>query len=113
MCIKRFHLLLILSDMLHTLTQIKPDPSGFADYSSVMFDFAITGKSIFFLAPDLARYEAERGFYFDSRAESPGPILDTAAELIDALTSLEQVTRTYTWKHAHGSSASTPLKMAG
>jgi CDP-glycerol glycerophosphotransferase len=33
------------------------------DYSSVMFDFSVTGKPIFFFTPDLDRYqEVLRGF---------------------------------------------------
>src|SRR5690606_29230843 len=36
------------------------------DYSSVMFDFTITGKPLYFLVPDLEHYRgALRGFYFD------------------------------------------------
>ena len=70
------------------------------DYSSVMFDFAITGKPILFLAPDLARYETERGFYFDFRADAPGPILNTSEEVVASLANLEHVTRTYAMKYA-------------
>ena len=69
------------------------------DYSSVMFDFAVTGKPILFLAPDLARYRAERGFYFDYEAEVPGPILKTDSEVIDALTRLDQITKTFAPKY--------------
>ncbi|MEY4648571.1 MAG: hypothetical protein RL009_987, partial [Actinomycetota bacterium] len=55
------------------------------DYSSVMFDYTVTGKPILFLAPDLERYRAERGFYLDYEAEVPGPIFKTADELTAAL----------------------------
>ncbi|WP_341394778.1 CDP-glycerol glycerophosphotransferase family protein [Arthrobacter sp. G119Y2] len=45
------------------------------DYSSAMFDFSVTGKPIYFLTPDLARYrDSERGFYFDFEAQAPGPL---------------------------------------
>jgi len=53
------------------------------DYSSAMFDFAVTGKPQVFLAPDLEEYrDRMRGFYFDFEAEAPGPIVADTAELI-------------------------------
>jgi CDP-glycerol glycerophosphotransferase len=56
------------------------------DYSSVMFDFAVTGKPMLFFAYDLERYGAEvRGLYLDLEAEAPGPVLRTSDEVIDAL----------------------------
>ena len=35
------------------------------DYSSVMFDFLITGKPCFLYVNDLAAYKSDRNFYFD------------------------------------------------
>ena len=58
------------------------------DYSSVMFDFSVTGKPMAFLVPDLAEYEGNRGFYFDFRAEAPGPLFASATELVTAIGSL-------------------------
>jgi CDP-glycerol glycerophosphotransferase len=56
------------------------------DYSSVMFDFAVTGKPMFFYMFDLASYRDDlRGFYFDLEAEAPGPVLTTEDDLIAAL----------------------------
>jgi CDP-glycerol glycerophosphotransferase len=56
------------------------------DYSSVMFDFAGTGRPIVFFTPDLAHYSADlRGFYFDLLAEAPGPVVSTREELLDAI----------------------------
>jgi CDP-glycerol glycerophosphotransferase len=53
------------------------------DYSSVMFDFTVTGKPLFFFVPDLAHYRDDlRGFYFDLLSAAPGPVLDDAAELV-------------------------------
>jgi CDP-ribitol ribitolphosphotransferase len=51
------------------------------DYSSVIYEFALLGRPIIFLAPDEGAYDQERGFYFDFRAEAPGPIVDTTAEV--------------------------------
>ena len=51
------------------------------DYSSVIFEFALLGRPIAFFAPDHEAYERERGFYFDYRAEGPGPVFQTTGEL--------------------------------
>jgi CDP-glycerol glycerophosphotransferase len=62
------------------------------DYSSVMFDFALTGKPMLFFTPDLRRYRDEvRGFYFDFEAHAPGPLLACDADVLDALTALDAV----------------------
>ena len=54
------------------------------DYSSVMFDYAITGRPIVFYAYDLDRFrDSIRGFYFDLFAEPPGPVVRTQEELFD------------------------------
>jgi CDP-glycerol glycerophosphotransferase len=64
------------------------------DYSSVMFDFAVTGKPILLFTYDLERYRDDlRGFYFDFEREAPGPLLATSAEVIDALEQLDEVRR--------------------
>ncbi len=58
------------------------------DYSSVMFDFSVTGKPMYFFTPDLAHYRDDlRGFYFDLLAVAPGPVLSDAAELVRAIRS--------------------------
>jgi CDP-ribitol ribitolphosphotransferase len=51
------------------------------DYSSVIYEFALLGRPIVFLAPDDGAYDEERGFYFDFRREAPGPIADTTEQL--------------------------------
>lgn len=56
------------------------------DYSSVMFDFSVTGKPMYFLVPDLEHYRgALRGFYFDLEARAPGPLVHSQDELVSAL----------------------------
>jgi CDP-glycerol glycerophosphotransferase (TagB/SpsB family) len=62
------------------------------DYSSTMFDFAITGKPLLFFPYDLADYRDRlRGFYFDLEDVAPGPIATTSAELLGALADLDTV----------------------
>jgi CDP-glycerol glycerophosphotransferase len=56
------------------------------DYSSVMFDFSVTGKPMYFLVPDMEHYRGQlRGFYFDLAAHAPGPVVRTQDELVEAL----------------------------
>jgi len=56
------------------------------DYSSVMFDFANTGRPILFFTYDLEHYrDTLRGFYFDFENEAPGPLLSTSDEVIGML----------------------------
>lgn len=69
------------------------------DYSSVMFDFSVTGKPMAFLVPDLAEYEANRGFYFDFRAEAPGPMFASATELVAEIGSLGDYSAKYAAWH--------------
>lgn len=53
------------------------------DYSSVMFDYSLLKRPMFFFAYDLKEYKDElRGFYFDYMEEIPGPISQTTEELI-------------------------------
>jgi CDP-glycerol glycerophosphotransferase len=66
--------LLLISDVLVT------------DYSSLMFDFAQTGRPMLFHTYDLDHYrDTLRGFYFDFVAQAPGPLLTTGEEVVEAL----------------------------
>ncbi|MEV7020997.1 CDP-glycerol glycerophosphotransferase family protein, partial [Kitasatospora sp. NPDC093558] len=59
------------------------------DYSSIMFDFAITGRPVLFFTYDLEHYrDTLRGFYFDFEAQAPGPLVPSSAELVGALREL-------------------------
>ena len=51
------------------------------DYSSAIFEYALLGRPMAFLAPDADAYERERGFYLDFRRDMPGPIFATTEEL--------------------------------
>ncbi|MFI0486309.1 CDP-glycerol:glycerophosphate glycerophosphotransferase [Actinomadura sp. 9N215] len=64
-----------------------------SDYSSVMFDFANTGRPMLFFTYDLADYRDRlRGFYFDFEAEAPGPLVETSDDLIDAIRDVDSAT---------------------
>jgi CDP-glycerol glycerophosphotransferase len=64
--------LYLVSDMLIT------------DYSSVMFDYSLLNRPMYFFMYDLEAYRDElRGFYFDILKELPGPLSKTTEELIN------------------------------
>ena len=73
---------------------------GVLDYSSLRFDLALTGRPMIFLVPDLDRYETGRGFMYDFRSSAPGPLLDTTAEVVDALRDLDGVVRRHAAEYA-------------
>ena len=71
------------------------------DYSSCMFDFAITGKPLVFYTYDLAHYRDEmRGFYFDFESAAPGPLCGDMDELLSALEDERGVSRQFADRYA-------------
>lgn len=70
-----------------------------SDYSSAIYDFAVTGKPIILYAYDLLEYsESTRGLYFDYIQWAPGPIVISTEELAEAI------------NHAHEYRAEVQLK---
>ncbi|MEO8095907.1 MAG: CDP-glycerol glycerophosphotransferase family protein, partial [Pseudolysinimonas sp.] len=57
------------------------------DYSSMMFDYSVTGKPMIFFAPDIDQYSDDdvRGAYFDLQKLAPGPVVLTQDEVRDLL----------------------------
>jgi CDP-glycerol glycerophosphotransferase len=71
------------------------------DYSSTMFDFAVTGRPLAFLTYDLADFQHRlRGFYFDLEDEAPGPLVETTAELIAVLRDIDTTRTQYAERYA-------------
>jgi CDP-glycerol glycerophosphotransferase len=67
------------------------------DYSSVLFDYANTERSVIYYWPDFEEYQKEvRGFYFDP-ITLPGDKCTTTDEVIAALQALD------TWQERYGS----------
>jgi CDP-glycerol glycerophosphotransferase len=61
-----------------------------SDYSSIIFDFAITRKPILLFTHDIEHYRDElRGLCVNIEREAPGPVLRTPMELVDALRRLD------------------------
>lgn len=58
------------------------------DYSSLRFDYGLTGKPMLFHVPDLQRYLDTRGWLLDYPATAPGPRVSTTSEVISALADL-------------------------
>ncbi|MFD7991838.1 bifunctional glycosyltransferase/CDP-glycerol:glycerophosphate glycerophosphotransferase [Streptomyces mexicanus] len=66
------------------------------DYSSVMFDYAHLKRPMLFFTYDLEHYrDTLRGFYFDFEQDSPGPLIFTSKELVDAIRDIDQVSAEY------------------
>ncbi len=60
------------------------------DYSSVFFDFANLNRPMLFYVYDIDSYRDKlRGFYFDFESQSPGPLVKTTGELIQAIRGVE------------------------
>ncbi|MCX4525835.1 MULTISPECIES: bifunctional glycosyltransferase family 2 protein/CDP-glycerol:glycerophosphate glycerophosphotransferase [unclassified Streptomyces] len=66
------------------------------DYSSVMFDYAVLDRPMFFFAYDYDKYATDiRGTYFDLKEKAPGPVVATADELLQALAAFEEADAKY------------------
>ncbi|GAA1798152.1 hypothetical protein GCM10009795_049530 [Nocardioides hankookensis] len=66
------------------------------DYSSLRFDFALTGRPMVFLVPDLDTYTGGvRGFLYPFEDSAPGPLVDTPDQVIALLRNLDGVQREY------------------
>ena len=65
------------------------------DYSSLRFDFGVTGKPMIFHVPDLQRYQDSRGWLFDFEPTAPGPLVTTTDEVVDAIADLAGVREQY------------------
>lgn len=88
------------------------------DYSSVMFDYSLLKRPMFFFAYDLENYKKNlRGFYFDMLEEVPGPISKTTDELIRDIKEYkkeewEEKYRKYTAKFNHLDDGNASLEVA-
>lgn len=60
------------------------------DYSSMMFDFSVTGRPMIFYTPDIDQYNDPkiRGSYFDLEERAPGPVTRDAEEVVRLLRSV-------------------------
>ncbi|MET9925685.1 MULTISPECIES: CDP-glycerol glycerophosphotransferase family protein [unclassified Streptomyces] len=71
------------------------------DYSSVLFDFAHSGRPMLFFTYDLEHYrDTLRGFYFDFTSRAPGPLIKTSEDLVAAIRNIDEVSEEYQEKYA-------------
>ena len=61
-----------------------------SDYSSLIFEYSLFEKPMLFFAYDLEDYFDARGFYYDYDMLTPGPVLRTSEEVLDALTHIDE-----------------------
>jgi len=61
-----------------------------SDYSSIFFDFLVTGRPILFFIPDLEEYKTNRGLYI-SVDDLPGPTTKSAVQIAKWLSKPEEL----------------------
>lgn len=61
------------------------------DYSSMMFDFSVTGRPMIFYTPDIDDYTDDkvRGSYFDLEERAPGPVTREVGDVVRLLRTLD------------------------
>lgn len=77
------------------------------DYSSIFFDYLVTGNPIIFYTPDFDAYKNSRGLYIDTKL-LPGPTLTNVEQLIDAVRNSHSLSETYKEKYKHFQSLYVP-----
>jgi CDP-glycerol glycerophosphotransferase len=65
------------------------------DYSSIRFDWLVTGKPVIFFVPDLEDYLSARRVLFDYEPTAPGPLLGSTAEVAAALHDFGEIAAEY------------------
>jgi CDP-glycerol glycerophosphotransferase len=67
------------------------------DYSSMMFDYSVTGRPMLFYTPDIEEYTDPRvrGAYFDLEEVAPGPVVRTVPEVVDLLRTIDAWSPTF------------------
>lgn len=70
------------------------------DYSSLMFDYSLSGKPILFYCPDWDEYSGPgRGVYFDLRDKAPGPFLTSEKEVANSVINIDDVKKKFAGKY--------------
>lgn len=102
-----------VSDVIDTAALYLAADVMVTDYSSAMFDFAVTCKPMLFFTYDLHDYQRRRGLYFDLAEVGPGPLLSTSDQLIDAITEIDRVSVEYAERYAEFRQTFCPLDDGG
>jgi CDP-glycerol glycerophosphotransferase len=84
------------------------------DYSSVMFDYAVTGRPMIFFTPDMDQYRDQlRGVYLDLEKVGPGPVVSTQADVLTAIREIDQIAATFAARYAQWQADYTPWDDGG
>jgi CDP-glycerol glycerophosphotransferase len=84
------HVVLLDSARCTDVTPVLPAVDALVtDYSSIAYDFALLGRPIVFLAPDVEAYTASRGLYVDYDTFSGGSQKSTWGELLEVLSAAD------------------------
>lgn len=79
------------------------------DYSSIMFDYAVTGRPMIFFTPDMDQYRDQlRGVYLDLEKVGPGPVVSTQGDVLAAILDIDQVAATFAARYAQWQADYTP-----
>jgi CDP-glycerol glycerophosphotransferase (TagB/SpsB family) len=72
------------------------------DYSSMMFDYSVTGRPMLFYTPDIEEYTDPkvRGAYFDLEEIAPGPVVRTVPEVVQLLQTIDTWAPTFADRYA-------------
>lgn len=72
------------------------------DYSSMMFDFSVTGRPMLFYTPDIEQYTDPkvRGAYFDLEELAPGPVVREADKVAELLRTIDEWKPGYAERYA-------------
>lgn len=61
-----------------------------SDYSSLIFEYSLFERPMIFFAYDLKEYGDWRGFYYDYRELTPGPVVQSTEEIIRYIEHLQE-----------------------
>ena len=81
-----------------------------SDYSSIFFDFLITGKPVLFYVPDLKEYNDYHGLYFDIN-DLPGPATDSLTDICGYIKNIKDIKEEYKKKYINMKNICAPFEM--
>lgn len=84
------------------------------DYSSIMFDYAVTGRPMIFFTPDMDEYRDQlRGVYLDLEQVGPGPMATTQDEVLAIIRDIDEVAPRFAERYAKWQADYTPWDDGG
>lgn len=84
------------------------------DYSSIMFDYAVTGRPMIFFTPDMEDYRDQlRGVYLDLEEVGPGPVVSTQEEVLATILGIDEVAHRFAERYLQWQADYTPWDDGG